>query len=161
MGGSCQDGDVTNEELWVENAVEWLVDDLDDDTSFAQLSSVEAAGALAWALDGLVRNGGFEAWMESLGQRTDAAIAALQSIGAIQHAELLLDVRRLFPTANEADADARLSAMATWTAAEVSSFHDLNEAYFHLGRTQDLIGRYLAPFIVSHPREFPRNIEDL
>jgi hypothetical protein len=152
---------VTNDEYWVENAVDWLLDDLDDDASFAKLSSVEAAGALAWALDGLVRNGGFEAWMESLGRRTDAAIDVLQFMGAIQHAELLLDVRRLFPSANEPDADTRLSAMATWTAAELSSFHDLNQAYFRLTKTQDLIDRYLAPFIRSHPREFPRNIEQL
>lgn len=128
---------------------------------FARLSPVEAAGALAWALDGLVRNGGFAARMESLGQRTDAAMRALQPIGAVQHAEPLVEVRRLFPTANEADADGRLSPMATWTAAELSSFHDLNEAYFSLGRTQDLIDRYVAPFVRSHPKEFPQNIEDL
>jgi hypothetical protein len=58
------------DEYLVQRAVECLLDDLDDDDAFQRLTPEERAAALAWVLAGLVSNGGFEAWVESLGQRT-------------------------------------------------------------------------------------------
>ena len=58
------------DEYLVQRAVECLLDDLDDDDAFQRLTPQERAAALAWVLAGLVSNGGFEAWVESLGQRT-------------------------------------------------------------------------------------------
>ena len=57
------------DEYLVQRAVECLLDDLDDDDAFQRLTPQERAAALAWVLAGLVSNGGFEAWVESLGQR--------------------------------------------------------------------------------------------
>ena len=58
------------DEYLVQRAVECLLDDPDDDDAFQRLTPQERAAALAWVLAGLVSNGGFEAWVESLGQRT-------------------------------------------------------------------------------------------
>ena len=62
------------DEYLVQRAVECLLDDLDDDDAFQQLTPEERAAALVWVLAGLVSNGGFEAWVESLGQRTPDAV---------------------------------------------------------------------------------------
>jgi hypothetical protein len=58
------------DEYLVQRAVEGLLGDLDDDAAFQALTPEEQAASLAWVLAGLVSNGGFEAWVESLGQRT-------------------------------------------------------------------------------------------
>jgi hypothetical protein len=62
------------DEYLVQRAVECLLDDLDDDDAFQRLTPQERAAALAWVLAGLVSNGGFEPWVESLGQRTPDAV---------------------------------------------------------------------------------------
>jgi hypothetical protein len=66
------------DEYLVQRAVECLLDDLDDDDAFQRLTPEERAAALAWVLAGLVSNGGFEAWVESLGQRTPDAVMGLR-----------------------------------------------------------------------------------
>jgi hypothetical protein len=104
----------------VERAVECLLEDLDDDAAFQRLTPEERAATLAWVLVGLVGNGGFEAWVESVGQRTPDAVVGLRLLGADAHAVLLEQVARLYPTAGAADAGTRLSAMDAWGDREVS-----------------------------------------
>jgi hypothetical protein len=145
----------------VERAVECLLEDLDDDAAFQRLTPEERAATLAWVLVGLVGNGGFEAWVESVGQRTPDAVVGLRLLGADAHAVLLEQVARLYPTAGAADAGTRLSAMDAWGDREVSQLHDLTQRFFELQQVQDLEARFIAPFVRAHPREFPMRVEDL
>jgi hypothetical protein len=115
------------DEYLVQRAVECLLDDLDDDDAFQRLTPEERAAALAWVLAGLVSNGGFEAWVESLGQRTPDAVMGLRLLGADAYAGLLEQVARLYPTAGAADADTRLSAMDDWSDREVSHLEQLTQ----------------------------------
>ena len=69
------------DEYLVQRAVECLLDDLDDDAAFQSLTPEEQAASLAWVLAGLVSNGGFEAWVQFLGQRTPDAVVGLRTVG--------------------------------------------------------------------------------
>ena len=149
------------DEYLVQRAVECLLEDLDDDAAFQRLTPEERAAALAWVLAGLVGNGGFEAWVESLGQRTPDAVVGLRLLGADAYAGLLEQVARLYPTAGAADADARLSAMDAWGDREVSQLQRLTRQFFELQQVHDLEERFIAPFVRAHPRQFPLRVEDL
>jgi Domain of unknown function (DUF4375) len=149
------------EEYLVQRAVECLLDDLDDDDAFQRLTPEERAAALAWVLAGLVSNGGFQAWVESLGQRTPDAVMGLSLLGADAYAGLLEQVARLYPTAGAADADTRLSAMDGWSDLEVSQLEQLTQQFFELQQVHDLEEQFVAPFVRAHPHEFPLRVEDL
>jgi hypothetical protein len=84
------------DEYLVQRAAECLLEDLDDDAAFQRLTPEERAAALAWVLAGLVGNGGFEAWVESFGQRTLDAVVGLRLLGADAYAGLLEQVARLY-----------------------------------------------------------------
>ena len=149
------------DEYLVQRAVECLLDDLDDDEAFHELTAEERAASLAWVLAGLVSNGGFEAWVESLGERTPDAVVGLRLLGADAYASLLEQVARLYPTAGAADADTRLSAMENWGDREVSQLHQLTQQFFELQQAHDLEEQFVAPFVRAHPRQFPLRVEDL
>jgi hypothetical protein len=149
------------DEYLVQRAVECLLEDLNDDEAFQRLTPEERAAALGWALAGLVGNGGFEAWVESLGQRTPDAVAGLRLLGADAYAALLEQVARLYPTVGAADADTRLSAMDDWGDREVSRLHHLTKQFFKLQQAHDLEEQFVAPFVRAHPRQFPMRVEDL
>ena len=121
----------------------------------------EQAASLAWVLAGLVSNGGFEAWVESLGQRTPDAVVGLRLLGADGYAVLLEQVARLYPTLGAADADTRLSAMDDWGDREVSQLHQLTQQFFELQQAHDLEERFVAPFVRAYPRQVPLRVEDL
>jgi hypothetical protein len=152
--------DVEDEYL-VERAVGCLLEDLDDDEAFGRLTLEERAATLAWVLVGLVGNGGFEAWVESLGQRTPDAVVGLRLLGADAYAGLLEQVARLYPTAGAADPDTRLSAMDAWGDREISQLHRLTQQFFELQQVHDLEEQFVAPFVRAHPRQFPLWVEDL
>jgi hypothetical protein len=116
---------------------------------------------LRWVLAGLVSNGGFEAWVESLGQRTPDAVVGLRLLGADGHAALLEQVARLYPTAAAADAATRLSTMDSWGDREVSQLHHLTQQFMELQQAHDLEAQFVAPFVRAHPRQFPLRVEDL
>jgi hypothetical protein len=149
------------DEYLVQRAVEGLLGDLDDDAAFQSLTPEEQAASLAWFLAGLVSNGGFEAWVESLGQRTPEAVAGLQLLGADGYAGLLEQLARLYPTLGAADADTRLSAMDAWGDREVGQLHQLTQQFFELQQAHDLEEQFVAPFVRAHPRQFPLRVEDL
>lgn len=145
----------------VQRAVEPLLEDLDDDEAFGRLTPEERAATLAWVLPGLVGNGGFEAWVESVGQRTLDAVVGLRLLGAEAYAVLLEQAARLFPTAGAADPDTRLSAMDAWGDREVGQLHHLTQQFFELQQVHDLEEQFVAPFVRAHPRQFPLRVEDL
>jgi hypothetical protein len=149
------------DEYLVQRAVECLLEDLDDNAAFQRLTPEERAAALAWVLAGLVGNGGFEAWVESLGQRTPDAVVGLRLLGADAYAALLEGVARLYPTAGAPDADTRLSAMDHWGDREVSQLQHLTQQFLELQQAHDLEERFIAPFVRAHPRQFPMLVEDL
>jgi hypothetical protein len=149
------------DEYLVQRAVEGLLGDLDDDAAFQALTPEEQAASLAWVLAGLVSNGGFKAWVESLGQRTQGAVAGLRLMGANAYVGLLEQLARLYPTLGAADADTRLSAMDAWGDREVGQLHQLTQQFFELQRAHDLEQQFVAPFVRAHPRQLPLRVEDL
>ena len=149
------------DEYLVQRAVECLLEDLDDDAAFQRLTPEERAAALAWVLVGLVGNGGFEAWVESLGQRTLDAVVGLRMLGADAYAALVEQVARLYPTAGAPDADSRLSAVDNWGEREVSQLQHLTQQFFELQQVHDLEEQFIAPFVRAHPRQLPLRVEDL
>jgi hypothetical protein len=149
------------DEYLVQRAVECLLEDLDDDAAFQRLTPEERAAALVWVLAGLVSNGGFEAWVESLGQRTPDAVVGLRMLGADAYAALLEQVARLYPTAGAPDAVSRLSAVDNWGEREVSQLQHLTRQFFELQQAHDLEEQFIAPFVRAHPRQFPLRVEDL
>jgi hypothetical protein len=149
------------DEYLVQRAVEGLLDDLDDDAAFRSLTPEEQAASLAWVLAGLVGNGGFEAWIESLGQRTPEAVAGLRLMGAHQYAALLEQLAGLFPSLGAADADTRLSAMDDWGDREVRQLDQLTQQFLELQQAHDLEQQFVAPFVRAHPRQLPLRVEDL
>jgi hypothetical protein len=108
------------------------------------LTPKQQAASLAWVLAGLGSNGGFEAWVESLGQRTLEAVAGLRLMGADGYAGLLEQLARLYPTLGAADADTRLSAMDGWGDREVGQLHQLTQQFFELQRHPHPTALYLA-----------------
>jgi hypothetical protein len=149
------------DEYLVQRAVECLLEDLDDDAAFQRLTPEERAAALAWVLAGLVSNGGFEAWVESLGQRTLDAVVGLRMLGADAYAALLEQVARLHPTAGAPDAATRLLAVDNLGEREVSQLQHLTQQFFELQQVHDLEEQFIAPFVRAHPRQFPLRVEDL
>jgi len=125
------------------------------------LADVERAAVLSWVLDGLIRGDGIQGWIESLGQRSDDAVAALRTLGAQAHAALLARAFALFPTRASSDAETRLSSMGSWTTEDVDDWRELEEQYLDLIKDDDLIDNYLRPFILAHPDAFPQTVEEL
>ena len=77
---------MSDDDYYVCNAVGHLVEDLNSDEQYMLLTEAQRTAVLLWVLDGLVRGDGVEGWIESLGQRSDDAVAALYRVGAAPHA---------------------------------------------------------------------------
>jgi Domain of unknown function (DUF4375) len=154
-------GDVSDDDYLVSNTIGFLVDDLGDDARYGVLADVERAAVLSWVLDGLIRGDGIQGWIESLGQRSDDAVAALRTLGAQAHAALLARALALFPSRASSDAETRLSSMGSWTTEDVDDWRELEEQYLDLIKDDDLIDNYFRPFILAHPDAFPQTVEEL
>ncbi len=152
---------MSDDDYFVSNAVGHLVYDLDSDERYALLTQGQRTAALLWVLDSLIRGDGIEGWIESLGHRSDDALAALRAVGAGAHAAHLERAFALFPTRRLNDAEARLSAANSWTPDQVRSWRRAEDAYLTAVTTDDLIDNYVRPFIASHPHDFPPSVEDL
>lgn len=124
---------------------------------FSALTEGQRAAAFAWVLSGLVGNGGFPSWMESMGHRTPEAKAALTYLGATDYVPLLDEAMSLYPTYAAADPDGRLSAQDQWTDEDEARFEALDQAFFELesAAETDLVMHYAAAYIAAHPDEFP------
>jgi hypothetical protein len=146
------DGDAVQtalEPLWP--AFNQAVDETED---FSSLTEGQRAVAFAWVLSGLVGNGGFASWIESLGHHTLEARAALSHLGASEYIPLLDEATRLYPTFAAADADERLGASDEWTHEDEARSESLDESFFRLAEDRDLIGHYAAAYVSGHPEEF-------
>jgi hypothetical protein len=86
-----------DDEYLVENTLGWLIDDVDQDESYALLSDSERAAVLVFMVDRTVRAGGIEEWIAARGPRCDDTIQALHRIGAHTHGDFLQSGFALFP----------------------------------------------------------------
>lgn len=111
--------------------------------------------AFAWVLSGLVDNGGFASWIESIGHRTPEAKAALAYLGASEYVPLLDEATRLYPTFTADDPGERLSASDKWTDEEEARLESLDQSFYRLAEGRDLVAHYAAAYVSSHPGEFP------
>jgi hypothetical protein len=152
---------VSDDDYYVSNSVGYLVPDLDSEDAYQSLSDAQQVATLVWVLDGIVRGNGVEGWIESLGQRSDDAVAALRRIGAHAHAAPFERAVALFPTRNLGDADSRLSAVESWDPAQVRSWREAEDAFLAEAKDDDLIENYVRPYIARHPKDFPQTVDDL
>jgi len=127
----------------------------DETGDFSTLTEGQRAVAFAWVLSGLVDNGGFASWMESAGHRTLEARAALAHLGAGEYLPLLDEAMRLYPTFAADDPDARLGTSEERTDEEEARLGDLDESYYRLAESRDLIAHHAAAYLSAHPGEFP------
>jgi hypothetical protein len=112
-------------------------------------------------MDGLIRGDGEQGWIESLGQRSDDAVAALRTVGPIAQAAILEQAFQLFPRLAEGDADGRLAAMDAWPPSEQRTGRDLEDRYLEKVKADDLIDNYVRPYVETHPKEFPQTVDDI
>lgn len=82
-------------------------------------------------------------------------------VGAGLQAEGLERAFDLFPSRTLDDADARLSAIHSWTTDEKVDLRRAEDEYLARVNEDDLIDNYVRPYIASHPEDFPRSVEDL
>jgi hypothetical protein len=129
--------------------------DLDDDT----LHPAERFAGLAWLVVGRVSVDGWPGWIESDGHRTRELVEGLRAMGAVDFVELVEEVLALYPAADSTDVDTRLFGPST--AEDRRRLEDLEQRWYRLVREQDLIGAFVAPWIVGHRREIPFSTEDL
>ena len=80
-------------------------------------------------------------------------------MGAVDFAEVVEEVLALYPAADSADVDTRLSG--PFADDGPRRLADLERRWYRLMREQDLMGAFVAPWIVSHRREIPFSAEDL
>jgi hypothetical protein len=153
-GGSMSDDDE------VQAALDPLWPAFDEATyetgDFSALTEGQRAVAFAWVLSGLVDNGGFASWIESIGHRTPDAKAALAYLGASEYVPLLDEAMRLYPTFAGTDEVDRLSASDHWTSADEARLDALDESFYALSARRDLVGHYASAYVAAHPAEFPR-----
>ncbi len=148
-------GDQDQDEYEIENHVTWLLDDFNDPDGYDSLSDAQRAACLVWTMRWTVSNGGYQSWVETYGQRTRDLIEALSLIGAEPYAGLVRDVVLAAPSFEAADEESRLADISTPQLTE------LDERFFALNRDEDLLDRYLRPFLRTHHEDFPSTIDDL
>lgn len=129
--------------------------DLDDES----LSSAERVAVMAWLVVGRVSVDGWSGWIESHGPRTRELIDGLQAMGAVDFAGIVEEVLFLYPAAASRDVDTRLSGPST--GDQRRRLQDLEEMWYRLIREQDLIGKFVATWILSHRQEIPLTVADL
>jgi hypothetical protein len=127
----------------------------DETGDFSTMTEGQRSVAFAWVLSGLVDNGGFPSWIESLGHRTPEAKTALAHLGATEYVPLLDEAMRLYPTYAAADPDERLSASDQWTEEDDARLEVLDQAFYDLSAKRELVMHYAAPYVAAHPDEFP------
>jgi hypothetical protein len=121
---------------------------------FSAMTEGQRAVAFVWVLSGLVDNGGFASWIESMGHRTPEARAALVHLGAAEYLPLLDEAARLYPTCAADDPTTRLSASERWADADEARLERLDEAFYRLAEEHDLVGHFAAAYVSAHPDEF-------
>jgi len=147
--------DVIDEELsdFVDRVVGGI--DLDDES----LHSAERFAGLAWLVVGRVSVDGWPGWIESDGHRSHELVEGLRAMGAVDFAEVVEEVLALYPAADSADVDTRLSG--PFADDRPRRLADLERRWYRLVREQNLMGEFVAPWIVSHRQEIPFSAEDL
>jgi hypothetical protein len=145
-----------DDEYLVENTLGWLVDDVDQDETYAMLSDSERAAVLALMVDRTVRAGGIEEWIAAHGPRCEDTIQALHRIGAHAHGDFLQSGFALFPDRLDADPQTRLQAMRSWSPAHVDMYQQAEDGYLDAAGRKDIVDRFLLPFIDEHITDFPR-----
>jgi hypothetical protein len=128
---------------------------VDETGDFSTMTEGQRAVAFAWVMSGLVDNGGFASWIESAGHRTPEARAALAHLGASEYVPLLDEATRLYPSFSADDPDERLSASEAWTDEDEARLESLDESYYRLAESRDLVAHYAAAYVSAHPGEFP------
>jgi hypothetical protein len=118
----------------------------------------QRAVAFAWVLSGLVDNGGFASWIESIGHRTPEAKAALAYLGASEYVPLLDQATRLYPTFAAIDPDERLSASDQWTDEDEAQLEALDQSFYAPSEKRDLVRHYAAAY-VAHTQTSSSTIE--
>ena len=129
--------------------------DVDDES----LSSAERVAGLAWLVVGRVSVDGWPGWIESHGPRTRELLDGLQAMGAVDFAGIVEEVLSIYPSAASLDIDTRLSGPST--GDQRRRLEDLEEMWYRLVREQDLIGKFVATWILSHRQEIPLIVDDL
>jgi len=127
-----------------------------DTGDFTRLSDGQQAVAFAWVLSGLADNGGFSAWIESMGHRSPEAVRALEFLGAAEYVPLLWTALDLYPTFAGDDPMERLSASEQWTGDDEARLDALEAAFGDLQAQRDLVEHYAAAYVTAHPEEFAR-----
>lgn len=128
---------------------------VDETGDFSVMTDGQRAVAFAWVLSGLVDNGGFASWIESIGHRTPEARAALAYLGASEYVPLLDEATRLYPSFAADDPDERLSASDEWTDEGEARLESLDKSFYRLAESRHLIEHYAAAFVSAHPGDFP------
>ena len=123
------------------------------------LHSAERFAAPAWFVVGRVSVDGWPGWIESDGPRTRGLLEGLRVMEAVDFAGIVEEVLSLYPAAASPDVETRLSGPST--ADQLRRLEELEQKWFRLVREQDLIGNFIAPWILSHPREIPLTADDL
>jgi hypothetical protein len=129
--------------------------DLDDDS----LHPAERFAGLAWQVVCRVSVDGWSGWIESDGHRTRELVQGLRAMGAREFAEVVEEVQVLYPASESTDVDTRLAGPST--ADDWRRLQDLEQRWYRITREQDLIGAFIAPWIVNHRQEIPFSVEDL
>jgi hypothetical protein len=109
----------------------------------------------------LVRGGGVEAWIESLGQRSDDAVLACAQVGADEFAKAFARVFAFFPNRGLEDPDSRLSGVDAWSSEQRDQFRRLDDACLELLRSGDLIDVSVRRFVSEHPEDLPQRVAEL
>ena len=152
---------MSDDDYFVSNAVGFLAEDLGDDDRYMSLSDAQKAAALIWVMDGLVRTNGIEGWLESLGQRSDDAVAALRTLGATAHADIFDEALHLYPTRSASDAESRLAATDGWSSTDVQVWREVEDRFLRAIKADDLIDNYVRPYVESRTEEFPQTVDDI
>ena len=122
---------------------------------FSPMTEGQRAVAFVWILSGLVGNGGFASWIESLGHRTSEVKSALAYLGATEYVPLLDEATRLYPTFAADNPGERLSASEAWTDEDETRRESLDESFYRLAESGDLVEHYAATYVSAYPGEFP------
>lgn len=152
---------MSDEDYFVRNAVEPLASDVDSDERYELLTDREKAAALLWILDQRVRIDGIGGWIETHGQRSDDALAALHAAGATKHAAEFQVAISLVPTRTADDPDTRLSGMDQWSEEDATTWRNAEGRLLALIKADDLLDNYVRPLVAAHPEDFPMTVDDL
>jgi hypothetical protein len=121
---------------------------------FSAIPAGPRAVAFAWVMSGLVGNGGFSAWVESMGNRTGQLKEALSYLGADEHVAVLDDALAFYPSFDADTEDDRLSGGEDWSEADESRLDTVHAAFVALEERRGLVEHYAAAYLADHPDEF-------